>query len=358
MSNSWKKLFGEVFRYYLNMKRRRAMNAFVRKYYREHKQEKRHFVRNIWSRNILWDFFLQGLPHSVQSEYFVPYDYYSIDLEPRLNGTLIAFALEKNMYDKTFANCGIRCPETVLRCMNYIYLDKHYRLIEDVVKHCRNMRMDVVIKPSVETGCGFGVGMYSLINGSLIDSHGTENSITSLTRKYMGNFILQRVVRQAEEISRLHPRSLNTIRAISYRSVLTNKVHVISSMLRMGVRGACLDNVSQGGIACGIDADGRLMQYGFDQFGNSFECHPDTKIIFKNLAVPSFDHVVRNIVRAADSLPHQRLLGWDFCVDEKYRAVLVEVNVGVGIWMSQVACGRPLFGKYSKEVKNYLDAIG
>jgi hypothetical protein len=212
------------------------------------------------------------------------------------------------------------------------------------------------VKPTVETGSGQGVRKYVYDGKALITDSRIPFDIKELSGYYSGDFIVQSIVKQNSNIAKFHPWSLNTLRAFSYRSVRTNIVHVPTVVLRMGVNYSYLDTVSIGGIACGINSSGILNRYAFDVYGNSYDRHPTTNIEFDGFYVPAFEDVISLIRKLADSIPHQRVAGWDFGIDEEANPVLIEVNVSTGSWLMQIASGRPLFGSLSEEVKDYIDS--
>ena len=92
----------------------------------------------------------------------------------------------------------------------------------------------------------------------------------------------------------------------------------------------------------------------------SFEIFTIVKIskassILKFAATPF--NLWESIVKLSNIVPYQRLIGWDFSIDETGTPVFIELNIGQGSWMYQIATGKPLFGKYSLEVKEYLDSL-
>ena len=56
-------------------------------------------------------------------------------------------------------------------------------------------------------------------------------------------------------------------------------------------------------------------------------------------------------------VPYQRIIGWDFSVDKNGEPVLIESNYGSNIGGLQAANGKPLFGEFTDEVKDYLKNI-
>jgi D-alanine-D-alanine ligase-like ATP-grasp enzyme len=61
--------------------------------------------------------------------------------------------------------------------------------------------------------------------------------------------------------------------------------------------------------------------------------------------------VLDAIKRAHKDIPHFRIIGWDFSIDEVGDPVLIEYNGAPG--MNQVSCG-PLFGDLTESVLNEI----
>ena len=127
---------------------------------------------------------------------------------------------------------------------------------------------------------------------------------------------------------------------------------------RMGTGSTFLDNVSNGGLSIGLKIDSSneaiLREYGLDQWNNFFDAHPDTKVKFKDNKIPSFSIINDSVKRLANLIPYQRLIGWDFSINEGGEPVLIELNNGSGVWGLQATNGRPLFGDFTSEIKEYI----
>lgn len=350
-------IISELYKKLVHYKQRRRFNAYVMQYYKENRNKKITYMKNIWSKNFLWDFFFQSLQHCEKSKYYVPGDYYAIVLEPTLNKEFTCFGSEKNMYEKVFSNCGVIFPKTILRCMNHIYLDRNYKCIRDTERLLNCIQEEIIVKPTVGAYCGKDIRKYSFVDDTLYHAKTLKFDIDEITQFYKGNFIIQAVVNQHPKIAKFHPYSLNTVRAFSYRSVKTNVVHVPTVTFRMGVNHSYLDTVTIGGIACGLTERGKLMKYALDLWGNYYTHHPTTNVRFENFTIPSFHDVIKVISRLANVIPHQRLAGWDFGIDRDGNPVLIEVNVSSGSWHMQTITGAPLFGRFSQEVKEYMDSL-
>ena len=340
--------------------RSKRTSRFVKKYYKQNKHKDIEYSRNIWNNNFYWDFFFQSLPHSKKSPNFVPQDFYGSKIESNLNDLdTLNNVKDKNMYDKVFGNSGVKLPKTIFRCYNHIFMDADYYTINNINDYIKNIRQDIIIKQANYLhGGGEGVEKYIFSNNELQNSNNKLN-IEDLKTKLKGNFIVQEVIKQHPELSKYHPSSLNTLKVYAYRSVKSNIVFAIMGSLRMGTGNTFLDNVSNGGLSVGLKIDKTsnkaiLREYGLDQWNNFFDHHPDTKVKFKDNEIPNFPLVVDSVKRLANFVPYQRLIGWDFTIDTNGEPVLIELNTGSGVWGLQATNGRPLFGDFTSEIKEYI----
>lgn len=158
---------------------------------------------------------------------------------------------------------------------------------------------------------------------------------------YTSDYIIQEIAEQHSILANIHSKSLNTIRVISY--LFEEKVHISSSILRMGVSGSRLDNVSAGGLACPIRPDGTLEDKAINKSSQWITSHPDGAI-FKEIKIPSYQRILDAIQRAHRHIPHFKIIGWDFSIDASGEPLLIEYNGAPGL--NQVTCG-PLFGEHT-----------
>lgn len=342
--------------------RARKTSRYVKKYYRENRHKNIKYSKNIWNNNFYWDFFFQSLPHSVKSSFFVPQDYYGHKIESNLNDiNTLLYVKDKNMYDRIFRVPEVIIPKTIFRCYNYIFMDENYEIIENIEEFINNIDQNIIIKQADYLhGGGEGVEKYVLTDGKLMNSDKSGNlDAIVLKEKLKGNFIAQEVVRQHPEMGKYHPSSVNTLKIYTYRSVKTNEVSIIMGSIRMGTGSTFLDNVSNGGLSVGLKIDrlankAILREFGLDQWNNFFDEHPDTKVKFKDNDIPGFSLVNVAVKRLANLIPYQRLIGWDFSINEQGEPVLIELNTGSGVWGLQATNGRPLFGDFTAEIKEYI----
>ena len=272
---------------------------------------------------------------------YIPEDLYWRKIYPALNKTTFRHAYtDKCFYKHLFPY--LKQPRTILRNSNHCFYDGAGKIIDlNKAKSILASEKSFVIKPAIYSGEGVDIFFYDRDDNKDIDFHNLLNS-------YGTNYIVQEVASQHEILASIHPNSLNTIRIISI--LFQGKVHISSAILRMGVAGSRLDNVSAGGIACPIEPDGRLKGEAINRQSERITSHPGGAV-FREIKIPSYGRVVDAICRAHVDIPHFRILGWDFSIDEMGQPVLIEYNGAPG--MNQISCG-PLFGDLTEAV---LDTI-
>ena len=158
------------------------------------------------------------------------------------------------------------------------------------------------------------------------------------------NYIAQEAVKQHPALSELNPSSLNTIRIVSF--FFEGKVHILSSILRMGASGHKVDNIGAGGFACPIQKDGHLTEWGVNRKAE-WVSENQHGIRFVDVQVPSYEKIVGIVKKQHQKLAHFKLVGWDFSVSEEGEPVFIEYNVCPG--SNQITCG-PTFGELTEQV--------
>ena len=340
----------------------RKTNIEIREFYKKNKNGENKFLKNIWSRNYYWDYYYQRRPNSKRSKYYLPYNYFIYKIQPKLNSDKYAlFVEDKNMYDRVFGNMGVRLPKTVFRCSNYIYMDENYNTIEDIDSFIGNIQQNIIVKKAIDSYGGADVEKYIYKEGKLVNAKNNNGlKIKELFDKYEGNFIAQEEIIQHKALGKFHPYSLNSLRIESYRSVKTNKVHVLMGALRMGNNKSFVDNIYSGGFGVGLKIDenheAKLRKFSFKPFSNEqISHHPFTNIEFENYKIPNFPLIVESIIKLSNVIAYQRIISWDFSIDENGKPVLIELNKIGGIWASQEANEAPFFGAFSSEVKEFIN---
>jgi len=171
-------------------------------------------------------------------------------------------------------------------------------------------------------------------------------------------FLFQETVSQSDEINKLNPSCLNTIRIDTYRN--NGSIDVISAYIRMSITNKYIDNISSGGCQVGIDLkSGRLKKYGYAPIKTNgvkvLTEHPVTGIIFENFIIPGFEEVIKTAINAATFSPSLKIVGWDIAIGPQ-GPVLIEGNSDYDITGNDLVDGgylaNPVFRKVLREIKH------
>jgi hypothetical protein len=306
---------------------------------------KRH-IKEYWNRynlriNLDWHKWYYSRNGIKDVRYIPEYIYYCY-IESYFNrATLNEAYSDKAIHNILFSD--IKRPTTIAKNVGGVFYDDKFDLIslDEIIDHY-NKKKKIVIKPTIESGGGRNICFID--NEEIADTH---CELIRIITEFKQDFIIQEVIDQHPELKVINPQSVNTIRVMSI--FLNGKVHIISPRLRMGVNGSKVDNVSVGGLSCGIMEDGRLRKYAFDTFGICFEKHPQG-FVFEGKRVPSYDKIVNIIKKEHIKFGHFKLISWDFAVDINAEPILIEINLRFqGINGGQL-CNGPLFGDLTDEI--------
>ena len=226
--------------------------------------------------------------------------------------------LRNKLYFDIFANgIGIKTPKIqAYYTHGKLYIWKE-GFVESPFNEISNLKVTKLFCKEIEGECGMGIFILKIELGKMyIDEK--EITATDLEYKIKGaDYLFQEVVVQHEEMQRLYPNSINTMRLITVRSIKDDKYHVLPSILRIGANGNFVDNTSQGGIAVGFDLhSGRLHEYGFQkpQFGLRSNQHPDTGVRFADFTIPYFDRAIEAAIHFHSMLKDIQSVGWDIAI--------------------------------------------
>lgn len=273
---------------------------------------------------------------------YIPDDMYYGTIDTYFNNGIDCFALDdKNFYNLYFPD--VKQPKTIARKNSGIYTDNNYQIItlDKVISLCE-IQGSVIIKQSTLSNGGNNIIFWDI-------SKGIDNLRKNIINAK--NIIIQEIVEQHQDIGKVHPSSLNSIRMLTL--TYENQVHILSTIVRMGANGSNVDNGHSGGIFCGVDNCGRFKNVAYtymtgDRYDN---IHPTTNIRFSDCRIPNFDKCKEAVTRLAPRLCRiSRLTSWDLTVDKNCEPVLIEVNLAYGgLFFHQIANG-PVFGDLTKKI--------
>jgi len=254
----------------------------------------------------------------------VPEDIFYIAIHRALNPPARLPAIgDKNRYDRL--GLPFQLPGTVGRIVRGRLVDPDFRAtsLSDLARCVsENGDGEVVLKRALGGSGGKEVRFLT------VDELPTVLTPLLRHRGLYEDWILQRPVRQCDALAAFNQSSVNTLRVMTYRS--SEGVRHLSSFFRMGRAGQRVDNMSSGGLSCGVDPEtGTLRRYGrvYESLHAPVEHHPDSGIAFEGFCVPSWEEVLAACTRGHESIPALDLISWDIAVDEDGRPTFIEFNI-------------------------------
>jgi hypothetical protein len=256
---------------------------------------------------------------------YVPEDIYYLEIEPRLNDYTLSRAYsDKNFYEKYFYTFQHIFPTSVLRKIHGTYFDSQFnRVNNEDISSILKKENKLIFKPSLDSGGGTNIKIIDL--NTITETNGFDSFIKTLSAINY-SWVLQSLIIQHPFFSKFNYSSVNTVRLLTYRSVITEEVHVIQGVLRIGKEGSYVDNQAAGGFACGIDLDsGKLNSFVTDKLGSVYGTNND--IDFKEERyIPRLSEMKEIAKSLAASYNYFRLISFDFCLDSNNKIRLIEIN--------------------------------
>lgn len=193
--------------------------------------------------------------------------------------------------------------------------------------------------------CGGGV-FKLLVEDDYAEIDGESLSLVEARRSLVdffssGFYLIQTLVIQHPDVSKIYDKSVNTIRLITVYDKKNDEVITLSAILRVGVHGNTVDNWAKGGLVVGIDLDkGVLKEYAYFKHGNGTktQVHPDTGFVFKGFSIPYCHEAVRLAMALHERLKSIVIIGWDIAITVD-GPLLIEGNDNMEISLNQTANG-------------------
>ena len=288
--------------------------------------------------------------NGIVSDKYIPASLYFYYISPYLVNMNLSMAyVDKNMYFRHFPD--VRQPKTIFHNMSgRFYTAEIQEVTFDEAVDTLSRTERFIVKPAIESGRGRDVKMVM----------GGKIQIASILDDYESNYIIQEVVKQHPEMSKLNPTSLNTCRLYTYRRVGTSEYMLLGAAVRFGGKGAYRDNACTGGGFCKINDDGSVEDaiHNYRRFGwGSLKVEKG----LEGLCIPNYDKVLETALRLHKTIPYMDLIGWDIAVDEEGEPVLIELNQYPDCEFLQIFNG-PMFGEYTDELlerisKHHIEAV-
>lgn len=184
------------------------------------------------------------------------------------------------------------------------------KVIEFMKKH------NVFMAKPIDGGCGKGIEKIETKNYNSLNElydYLTDNH----------NFELEEVIEQHEEVSKIYPGSINTVRVVTI--LKDNKPNVVCAYFRIG-NGKFVDNFNSGGMVAPIDEKTGIVQdKAIDKNKVLYEKHPATGSQIKGFQFPHWNEALEMCKEAAKVVPQMGYVGWDVGFS-KNGPVFVEAN--------------------------------
>lgn len=277
----------------------------------------------------------------VFSEKYIPIDVYTnvIDeyFNPRSEGKFID---NKCYYNAFFGK--IKQPEfAVMRSGGFWFNEEMQMISEDDVADIVSKEDELFVKVATESYGGKGVQYISKENNIV-------KAFWDFVRATKCDIIAQRAIKQHKDISAVNESSVNTIRMISLLSKDGPKIY--SSIFRVGMKGKKVDNYTSGGLTVGINEEGFLNQYAYNDRGECFDKHPSSGFVFGGYEIPGYKKARELVMKAHPMVPHFRLVSFDIAIDENGEPIFVEANLCKGSVEIHEFNNGPLFGEDTKKI--------
>ena len=272
---------------------------------------------------------------------------------PYLNSGYKAYS-DKSLYDLLYPVDS--AADTVLKRVkdNYYLFGEPIKRSE-ILRELGELGCDLIIKPS-NTNNGYKLCKLYYDNGLRYNDKPLR--LDDLEKDYDSNYIIQHVLDQHPFMKTIHPDSVNTLRIVTLR--FKQKLHHLLTFMRAGSGGKCNDNAASGGIACGIDDEGRIIAPAFKKFeGNPVVYkHPTTNYDYtRGDIIPSYAECIAFALDLHRYDLHHNYISWDIAINPHGHPVFVEANYWGATWLYQLAARKPLFGDLTEDVTEYIRRV-
>jgi len=166
-----------------------------------------------------------------------------------------------------------------------------------------------------------------------IGTHGDgiiKISIKDYTPRKLYNYLkkknlllLEEVANQHKDLNKLHPVSVNTIRAVTLTK--GKKTTLFAAYLRIG-NNKIVDNFNNDGLVVPINIKTGIIEYpALDKKGNLYDKHPLTGTKIIGFKIPKWKETLKMLKEIAQIVPQIGYIGWDVCITPN-GPILIEGN--------------------------------
>lgn len=172
----------------------------------------------------------------------------------------------------------------------------------------------IMAKPVDESG---GKGIFKLDMKDM----DTEQVFNEL--KENGRTLVEEYVVQHDEMNKLCPSSVNTLRIVTLRK--NNKTHIMLRVIRIGDGKHDVDNFHSGGMYSYFDENGVIICPAMDRENKIYVNHPVTKTKIKGFKIPYYKEAIELAIEASKKVKQVTYVGFDIAIT-KDGPILIEGN--------------------------------
>lgn len=225
---------------------------------------------------------------------------------------------------------------------DWLHIEDTEESYQEFANFCEK-HSSILVKP-IDECCGKGVEIFKTTKKNRKEIF---NNLIETRRT-----LVEEIAVQCDEISKLHPSSINTIR------IVTLKGEIVAAYLRIGNHNNVVDNFNHGGLAAPINIETGIIDYlAIDKDLNIYEKHPLTNEPILWFKIPKWPRIKRFVQNASKEVPEIGYIGWDVCLGVK-DPFLIEANEFPGHDIYQLPPHRtdgigllPRFEKIIKKIK-------
>lgn len=178
-------------------------------------------------------------------------------------------------------------------------------------------------------------------------SFATRESFDLEAVKALGDFVVQKRLRQHDFFSAMFPGAVATIRVATGKRRGARPTGLFSN-LRLGRGSDRAVSLNQIKVPI-VDSDGTLDRWGTDGDWKRHAEHPDTGFRFEGARIPDFQKIQGYCVALHERLPQFGLIAWDVAADTAGDPRIMEFNTGFpGIKFGEMSLG-PCFEAFDLE---------
>jgi hypothetical protein len=196
--------------------------------------------------------------------------------------------------------------------------------LEAPLEHLAEMELDCFMKMITQWG-GEHVHRLLIHNGNITIDNQSAGIDMLKSMSCQGTFVLQKTIRQHAKMDQLNPSSVNSIRLVTISD--GERIGNLAGFVRMGLRDSVIDNITRGGVGCGIHEDGTLHREGLNG-SVRIDRHPTSGIVFEGFRLPWYREALNLVCHMHQAFHCFFIIAWDIAITEDGPVVIEGNPVG------------------------------